>query len=44
VRSFTLPESADDSQINASYTDGILRIDITKPEEAKNVRRQIEIK
>ncbi|WPU92865.1 Hsp20/alpha crystallin family protein [Mucilaginibacter sabulilitoris] len=44
VRSFTLPESADDSQINASYTDGILRIDIAKREEAKNIRRQIEIK
>ena len=44
VRSFTLPESADDSQIDASYTDGILRIDIAKREEAKLVRRQIEIK
>jgi len=44
VRSFTLPESADDSQINATYTDGILRIDIAKREEAKAVRRQIEIK
>lgn len=44
VRSFTLPESADDNQIKASYTDGILRIDIAKREEAKAVRRQIEIK
>jgi len=44
VRSFTLPESADDSQINATYTDGILRIDIAKREEAKMVRRQIQIK
>lgn len=44
VRSFTLPESADDGQINATYTDGILRIDIAKREEAKTVRRQIEIK
>jgi len=44
VRTFTLPESADDSQIAASYTDGILRIDIAKREEAKTVRRQIEIK
>jgi HSP20 family protein len=44
VRSFTLPESADDSQINATYTDGILRIDIAKREEAKTVRRQIDIK
>jgi HSP20 family protein len=44
VRSFTLPESADDSKIDASYTDGILHIDIAKREEAKLVRRQIEIK
>jgi len=44
VRSFTLPDSADHSQIAASYTDGILRIDIAKREEAKAVRRQIEIK
>jgi HSP20 family protein len=44
VRSFTLPESADDSQIDATYTDGVLRINIAKREEAKAVRRQIEIK
>jgi HSP20 family protein len=44
VRSFTLPETADDSRIEASYTDGILRIDIAKREEAKAVRRLIEIK
>jgi len=44
VRSFTLPDSADHSQIDASYTDGILRIDIAKREEAKALRRQIEIK
>jgi HSP20 family protein len=44
VRSFTLPESADADRIDAMYTDGILRIDIAKREEAKAVRRQIEIK
>ena len=44
VRSFTLPETADHAQIEASYTDGILKIDIAKREEAKAVRRQIEIK
>lgn len=44
VRSFTLPESADDSRIDATYTDGILRIEIAKREEAKVIRRQIEIK
>jgi len=44
VRSFTLPESADHGQIEASYVDGVLKIDIAKREEAKAVRRQIEIK
>jgi HSP20 family protein len=44
MRSFTLPESADDSRIDASYTDGILHINIAKREEAKVARRQIEIK
>ena len=44
VRSFTLPEGADHNNINATYTDGILKVDIAKREEAKAVRRQIEIK
>lgn len=44
VRSFTLPESADENNIEAVYTDGVLKIDIAKREEAKNIRRQIEIK
>jgi len=44
VRSFTLPESANADNIEASYTDGVLKIDIAKREEAKLVRRQIEIK
>jgi HSP20 family protein len=44
VRSFTLPESADESKIDAAYIDGVLKIDIAKREEAKNIRRQIEIK
>jgi HSP20 family protein len=44
VRSFTLPESADDTAIEASYADGILRVDIAKREEARAVSRQIEIK
>jgi HSP20 family protein len=44
VRSFVLPDSADHSQIEATYTDGILYIAIAKREEAKPVRRQIEIK
>jgi HSP20 family protein len=44
VRSFTLPESADENSIEAKYTDGVLSIDIRKREEAKSVSRQIEIK
>jgi HSP20 family protein len=44
VRSFTLPESAEVSAIEAAYTDGILRIDVAKREEAKAATRQIEIK
>src|ERR1700733_11386965 len=32
-RSFTLPESADHSKIEADYTDGILKLTITKKEE-----------
>jgi HSP20 family protein len=44
VRSFNLPESADDNNITATYSDGILRVDIAKREEAKSVSRQIEIK
>ena len=44
VRSFALPESADDSGIEATYHDGILNIEVAKKEEAKQVVRQIEIK
>lgn len=44
VRSFTLPESANAENIEAVYTDGVLKIDIAKREEARAVRRQIEIK
>lgn len=44
VRSFTLPDSANAEDIEAAYTDGVLKLDIAKREEAKAVRRQIEIK
>jgi HSP20 family protein len=44
VRSFTLPEGADDARIAAEYTDGVLNINVPKKEEAKSVSRQIEIK
>jgi HSP20 family protein len=44
VRSFTLPESASENDIQATYNDGILAINIPKREEAKTISRQIEIK
>ena len=44
VRSFTLPESADENAIEALYENGILCINIPKREEAKVQSRQIEIK
>ena len=43
IRSFTLPESADDTGIQANYADGVLRIEIPKREEAKMASRQISI-
>ena len=43
-RSFTLPESADHSKIEADYTDGILKLTITKKEEAKFQSREIAVK
>jgi len=44
VRSFTLPDSADDNGIDAKYENGVLCINIPKREEAKIQSRQIEIK
>ena len=44
VRSFTLPDSADESRVEAAYNDGVLHISVAKREEAKSVSRQIEIK
>ena len=41
-RSFQLPDSVDDESIEATYSDGILQIDIDKKEE--KVKKQIEIK
>jgi HSP20 family protein len=34
-RTFTLPETVDDSKINASYNEGILFVQLPKKEEAK---------
>lgn len=44
VRSFALPDSADDAQIDAKYEDGVLDIAVAKKEEMKRQVRQIEIK
>ena len=44
VRSFTLPDTADQSKIEAEYADGILRINVAKKEEAKFQSREISIK
>lgn len=43
-RAFALPESADDSAIEAAYTQGVLSIQVAKKIEAKPVSRQIQIK
>lgn len=44
LRSFALPNSADDGNIEAEYTNGVLEIMIAKKEEAKMQSRQIDIK
>ena len=43
VRSFTIPEGADEHGITANYENGLLNITIPKKEEAKLISRQIEI-
>ncbi len=40
-RAFTLPESVDSEAIKADYRDGVLNIDIPKPEKRKP--RQITV-
>lgn len=44
VRAFSLPEMTDQDRIEATYEDGILKIDVAKKEEAKTISRQIELK
>jgi HSP20 family protein len=44
VRSFTLPETADQERISAEYVNGILKITVAKKEEAKSLTREISIK
>jgi HSP20 family protein len=44
-RSFTLPDNADDKNISAAYTDGIIKIDIPKKQaSAPTGKKTIEIK
>jgi HSP20 family protein len=43
VRSFALPDSADDGNIEAQYIDGVLKINVAKKEEAKMASREINI-
>ena len=42
VRSFTLPEDAEGSKINAEYKDGVLKVHLPKSEKAKP--KAIEVK
>jgi len=44
VRSFTLPDTADHSKIDADYTDGVLTLSVAKREEAKFQSREIAVK
>ncbi|GAB2689225.1 Hsp20/alpha crystallin family protein [Mucilaginibacter koreensis] len=44
TRSFTLPETADQANIEAEYVDGILKLNIAKKEEAKVQAREIAVK
>ena len=42
-KSFTLPESVDKENIQASFEDGILKLGIPKIEEKQKITKQIEI-
>lgn len=42
VRSFTMPDDADESKVNAEFKDGVLKVHIAKSESAKP--RSIEVK
>jgi len=43
-RSFNLADTVDAQKIQASYTDGILRVTLPKKESAQRITRDIEIK
>jgi len=42
VRSFSMPEDAEDSKVNAEFKDGVLRVHLAKSEKARP--RQIDVK
>jgi len=44
TRSFTLPETADQTNISAEYVDGVLKLNVAKKEEAKIQSREIAVK
>ena len=43
-RSFNLPETADENSIDAEYVNGILKLNIAKKEEAKQIAREINVR
>ncbi len=43
-RNFALDDTVDVNKINATYTDGILRLHLSKNEKAKKISRKVEIK
>jgi HSP20 family protein len=43
TRSFSLPENADENNIEAHYEDGILRVVVPKVEEKKPDKKKIEL-
>lgn len=42
LRSFSLPDNADPTQVNAQYRDGMLTVNVTKSEKAKP--RSVDVK
>ena len=44
ARTFTLDETVDLNNINATYTDGILHLVLPKNEKAKKISRSVEVK
>jgi len=44
TRTFTLPDLADQSKIEAQYNDGVLSVSVAKKEEAKALVREISVK